>query len=567
MSNQIPDPSKRSFLYQLVESFFDVLRAWKALQADWKMPPSPSEKHVETRAEQTELEESIRQLQQLPPAHLIFLLTFDPPRPRAAHPKLPAFLPYQHWEAFLGVNPNEVVQALQALGALIRSELRTHLEHKFNRDELQTMLKAHGLPVSGNKSELAERLAQADAQAMWATLADLTLLECTPWASQTAQRSLMQVERTEVAAESTAEHGTTAGYLRAAIQWALAAAAAGLIGNRADDVVLALVERVTGTPEGGTDDTPAPVSPTPPATTADAPAAPDQPVPQPVPTPEEPHPHSTPTPPNTRFASRSPIDFDWVTIPAGAFLMGSDKSKDKDVWDDELPQHRFYLPEYRVARAPVTNAQFRPFVAAKGYTTESFWSTAGWQWRTQNKITEPRYWQDSQWNSAEQPVVGVSWYEASAYANWLAQATGTAIRLPTEADWGKRPRGTDGRIYPWGNQPPDKELCNFNSHVGKTTAVDAYPKGASPYGVLDMAGNVWEWTATKWVDNYANYANVVDNDPTGGAGTGALRARVVRGGSCYNSPNSVRAAYRDWRTPDFRINFLGFRLVVAVAPR
>jgi len=109
--------------------------------------------------------------------------------------------------------------------------------------------------------------------------------------------------------------------------------------------------------------------------------------------------------------------------------------------------------------------------------------------------------------------------------------------------------------------------CNFGGKVGKTTAVDRYPKGASPYGALDMAGNVWEWTATKWLENYANYANVVDNDPEADASAGALRARVVRGGSWLDDQYVVRAADRRGDSPGVRYYRLGFRVVVAVASR
>ena len=252
------------------------------------------------------------------------------------------------------------------------------------------------------------------------------------------------------------------------------------------------------------------------------------------------------------------VDFTFVYVPAGPFIMGTD---DGDA--DEKPMHTFQTYAFWLLQTPVTNAHYQPFVKAGGYTQQPLWTPAGWQLRTQEKLTEPWYWQDSRWNDPKQPVVGVSWYEALAYANWLAQTTGEAIRLPTEAEWEKAARGDKGLQYPWGDQRPNEELCNFDGKVGKTTPVDRYPKGASLYGALDMAGNVWEWTAAQWVDNYTDYASVVDNDPTRDPGA----RRVVRGGSGYFDPDFVRAASRSRYTPDVRIDNLGFRVVVVVAPR
>ena len=228
------------------------------------------------------------------------------------------------------------------------------------------------------------------------------------------------------------------------------------------------------------------------------------------------------------------VAFDWVEVPAGPFLMGSDKRKDDQAFDDELPQHTMTLPAYRMARVPVTNAQYRAFVQATSHQP-------------------PRHWGGGQIPEGKEqhPVVYVSFRDAVAFCEWASTATGTAVRLPSEAEWEKAARGTDGRIYPWGDAKPTNELCNFGGNVGDTTPVGAYPKGASPYGLLDMAGNVWERTSTKWVGNYENYQP--DDSLKGDA------SRTVRGGSFYNSDRNVRCACRyDFNDP---VDGVGIRVV------
>jgi hypothetical protein len=183
-----------------------------------------------------------------------------------------------------------------------------------------------------------------------------------------------------------------------------------------------------------------------------------------------------------------PPPFEWIEIPVGKVkLEAGGYLKTDTVFD---------VPAFLIARYPITNAQYAIFVGAGGYRERKWWTHAGWQAREQQNWTEPRYWQDKKWNGADYPVVGVSWYEAIAFCQWLGETTGEKIMLPTEQQWQRAAQGDDGRKYPWGNEKPNEQLCNFGGNIGHTTPVTQYPKGASPYGVMDMSGNVWEWCLT-----------------------------------------------------------------------
>jgi formylglycine-generating enzyme required for sulfatase activity len=206
---------------------------------------------------------------------------------------------------------------------------------------------------------------------------------------------------------------------------------------------------------------------------------------------------------------------------------------------------------YSIAKYPVTNAQFAAFIEAGGYSTERWWTAQGWEQRQKDKWTQPRYWTDAKWNGAEQPVVGVSWYEAVAFCLWLSDVTGEKIMLPTEDEWQYAAQGDDGRDYPWGKNW-DGSRCNNNvdgKGIGKTTPVRQYEgKGSSPFGVVDMAGNVWEWCLT----DYENKTNDINSDATD---------RVLRGGSWINSYADVFGCDgRDWVNPYYGFNIRGFRL-------
>jgi formylglycine-generating enzyme required for sulfatase activity len=275
------------------------------------------------------------------------------------------------------------------------------------------------------------------------------------------------------------------------------------------------------------------------------PAPPPKPPPQP-----RPQPKTQPTSPAVIEIAPG-VTMEFVEVPAGPFLMGSSDA-DQDARDDEKPQHELYLPTYWIGKTPVTNAQFRPFVKGDGYTNRDYWTKDGWQWRITNQRRQPRLWDNQKWNGAEYPVVGITWYEAMAYTAWLSTQTGDDCRLPTEAEWEKAARGTDGRIYPWGNTWEEGH-CNhakgtwhgigrvFKSlaSAGQTSPVRKFVNGASPYGALDMAGNVWEWTRSQ----HRGYPYDADDgredvdDPAG-------KRFTLRGGSWDTDRTRVRCAAR-----------------------
>lgn len=245
-----------------------------------------------------------------------------------------------------------------------------------------------------------------------------------------------------------------------------------------------------------------------------------------------------------------------VEIPAGPFLMGS-RDDDPLADDDEKPQHTLTLETYWIGKTEVTNAQFRPFVEGGGYTNRSYWTAAGWEWRQEENITQPFSWDKAEWNSDQQPVVGISWYEALAYTRWLSVQTGHEFRLPTEAEWEKAARGTDGRIYPWGYNWVAAN-CNCNDTIGMTVPVGQYPDGASPYHVLDMAGNAWEYTATQWSKAYPYQVEAEWSDAYMEEDT----IRVVRGGGWSSEQKRVRVVDRNDSIQRYRHYDLDFGLRV-----
>jgi serine/threonine protein kinase len=219
-----------------------------------------------------------------------------------------------------------------------------------------------------------------------------------------------------------------------------------------------------------------------------------------------------------------------VYVPAGEFLMGSPEGEG---WSEEQPQHTVTLDAYWIDQTEVTNAMYKICIAA-GSCTEPYTTT---------------YYRKSQYD--DYPVVYVEWAQAGAYCQWAGR------QLPTEAQWEKAARGTDGWIYPWGNAAASCDHANYAECKGNMIAVGNYETGKSPYGAYDMAGNVWEWV-TDWYDDTYYHSQSEWNNPSGStSGT----SRVVRGGSWISYPNLIRSANRGSNGPAEAFNDIGFRCV------
>jgi len=225
----------------------------------------------------------------------------------------------------------------------------------------------------------------------------------------------------------------------------------------------------------------------------------------------------------------NPIDnADMVWVSAGSFLRGSISGT-----SNEMPQRSIYLDGYWIYKYEVTVAQYRAFCLA---TNRTMPDAPDWGWQETS------------------PIVKVTWYDALAYATWAK------VALPTEAQWEKAARGTDGRIYPWGDVWDETKCCNFNNPVRGTKMVGSFPSGVSPYGCMDMAGNVWEWCADWYSDTY--YQTSPDKNPLGPPD--GFSSIVLRG-DAWNDPydNAFRCAFRNPYAPFGYLNSVGFRCVKA----
>ena len=326
-----------------------------------------------------------------------------------------------------------------------------------------------------------------------------------------------------------------------------------------------------------------------PAPAATASAAPTQAAttPPPVPT-STVQPTSTPPPPSdTPQATALPVTrrvseqdgMALLLVPAGPFLYGS-RASDAGARDDEQPQQTIYLDAFWIDRTEVTVAQFTQFVAATTYKTDAERGCCAEQFGQVGGLVyspDPLFVLNATWllpqgggapaASPKLPVVQVSWNDASAYCTWAGR------RLPTEAEWEKAARGEHGMIYPWGNEFDGRRLnsCDANCSAtwhgtandtfARTGTVGVFVTGASPYGVVDMAGNVREW-----VDDFYDFRGY-DGIPTANPpGLESGLTRVLRGGSWLDAAADVRAAARDSAVPDTRDNLTGFRCAISDQP-
>ncbi len=268
-----------------------------------------------------------------------------------------------------------------------------------------------------------------------------------------------------------------------------------------------------------------------------------------------------------RPRARTVDDTERITIGGGPFALGTDDTA--AAYDNERPRHRIELAGFRIDRFPVTNRRYGRFVAEGGYRRRELWSDDGWAWRQQVDHEAPQGWipeADGSWSvrrfgwrrplDPAEPVMHVSWFEAEAFARFEGG------RLPTEAEWEKAatwgPDAKRPRRYPWGDAPPTPDRANLDQRGWGPAPVGSYPAGASAYGVEQLIGDVYEWTASRFLPYpgyrtfpYPEYSEVFFDDP---------EFRVLRGASWATSPSVARSTFRNWDYRKRRQIMSGIRL-------
>ena len=232
------------------------------------------------------------------------------------------------------------------------------------------------------------------------------------------------------------------------------------------------------------------------------------------------------------FKTTPPAEAPMVEIPAGEFMMGSDGSQ---ALEDERPSHRVWLDAFSIELHEVTTAQYAAFLSVQN-------RAAPWQWESVDLVQH-----------GDRPVIGVDWRDAEAFCTWKGK------RLPTEAEWEKAARGTDARLYPWGNQAPTADLANFAlgarfSYNQVLFPVRSHEPGKSPYGLYHMAGNAYEWVQDWYGTNY--YDSSPDRNPPGPS---QGQFKVLRGGSWSDLPKYLLTYGRFRLSPETKNSYTGFR--------
>lgn len=236
-------------------------------------------------------------------------------------------------------------------------------------------------------------------------------------------------------------------------------------------------------------------------------------------------------------------DIDWVYVEAGTFLFGVPMDERSKYPDDypESPQEQLTLPAYSISRYPITIQQYEVYLIDTG--------------KSQRNL--PRGY------VANYPVVNVSWHDAMAFCTWLSGKLGYTVRLPTEAEWQKAARGVNGQTYPYGSLFDSRRANTREMGIGEVVAVGIFPGGASPYGIHDMMGNVWEWCLNRWrmrrpVKTTGRLARYFDSEVTLPEG---FAPRVISGGACSTSESLARPTAHYLRAPDYASAYQGFRIV------
>lgn len=238
-------------------------------------------------------------------------------------------------------------------------------------------------------------------------------------------------------------------------------------------------------------------------------------------------------------------------VSSGPFMMGS------RFHFREAPRREVRVAEFDMVHVPVTVAQYTAFLEAKGVDDRQWWSEAGWAWRQgtangwgRTDRAQPEDWSQQQ-SDQQNPVTGVTFYEAEAYCHWLSAMKNRAARLPAEEEWEKAARGDDSRPWPWGDDFSPEKANTFEREAGGVLPVGSCPGDVSPYQLLDMAGNVQEWTSSPY--RPAPDENFPDSE-----------LRVAKGGSWNDTGFGARTSYRHVYPPGYYFPFLGFRIVVAM---